>query len=408
MFTLVKTALISTLLGSSWAAPIPVHLLPRQGCSAEGGHCATYYDVGLGACGNYNSDSEWVVAMNHVEWDGGSHCGRMVQITANTGKTATARIVDLCPGCGVGSLDLSRPVFEAISNDGLTPGVIPISWQFADGGSSNSGNNGAAGGAVAFDREPAPEPSQPAWTPDSSTAQQAAWTPDSSTAEQPAWTPSPAAEQPAWTPSPAAEQPAWTPSSSSEQPAWSEPAQAWTPTSSTAAAQSSTPTSTEEWSQPSADAWSQPPAESSAPTSTEWTEPAATSSEAWGWRNHNDNKKHGKHGGERGGKHGDGQGEWHGKHDWNRQESTSTSEWAAPTPTAAGEWNPPAALYAEPAPSSVQAEQPGAQPTTPAEQEALPEPVQKEHDAEPGADVDEDDYDCEDSAGSESDLPWCD
>lgn len=401
MFTFVKAALVSTFLVGSWAAPIPKHLYARQGCSAEGGHCATYYDVGLGACGNYNSDSEWVVAMNHVEWDGGSPCGRMVQITASTGKTATAKVVDLCPGCGVGSLDLSRPVFEAISNNGLTPGVIPISWQYIGGGgwgtSGNSGNSGTAGGAVQFNHEKPAEPSP-----------QPAWIPDSSAAEQPAWTPSTSSEQPAWTPSSSPEQPAWTPSSSPGQPAWSEPAPAWTPTSSTAAAQSSTPASTVEesqlslnaWSPPSHNAWSQPPAESSASTST-WNDPAATSSGAgrqdW-YGEHRNGNGHGWHGKSHEGwnKHNG----WHNKQDNTPSSSESSAPSASPAPAA--EWNHPAAFYAEaePAPaSSAQVEQPSAQPAP--QEEQTPKTWEKQDDVQPGADVD-----CDDAAGS--DLPWCD
>ncbi|KAJ2927178.1 hypothetical protein H1R20_g9939, partial [Candolleomyces eurysporus] len=53
----------------------------------------TWFKTGLGACGGHNVDSDYIVAMNTPQWDGGSHCGKPVTITIN-GKTATATVVD--------------------------------------------------------------------------------------------------------------------------------------------------------------------------------------------------------------------------------------------------------------------------------------------------------------------------
>merc|ERR1719359_1372432 len=92
---------------------------------------ATFYSQGgaAGSCGNYASDSDYVVAVNAAQMNSG-WCGRTVNIknTAN-GKTISAKVADTCPGCSYGSLDLSMGAFGAIGN--YDTGVLSISWGFA-------------------------------------------------------------------------------------------------------------------------------------------------------------------------------------------------------------------------------------------------------------------------------------
>lgn len=48
-----------------------------------------------------------IVALNAPQYSGGADCGKSITITnTDNGQTATATIVDECPGCGSGSLDL--------------------------------------------------------------------------------------------------------------------------------------------------------------------------------------------------------------------------------------------------------------------------------------------------------------
>lgn len=49
--------------------------------------------LGLGACGGWNKPSDYIVALNIGMWDGGSHCGESLTITAE-GKTMTATVAD--------------------------------------------------------------------------------------------------------------------------------------------------------------------------------------------------------------------------------------------------------------------------------------------------------------------------
>ncbi|CDR98905.1 hypothetical protein [Sporisorium scitamineum] len=85
---------------------------------------ATYYAAGLGACGWTNSGSDFIVAMNAPEWNGGANCGKTITITnTQNGNTQQAQVVDLCPGCSWGSLDMSTSLFSALNNGNMDAGA---------------------------------------------------------------------------------------------------------------------------------------------------------------------------------------------------------------------------------------------------------------------------------------------
>jgi len=96
---------------------------------------ATFYEVGLGACGETNSDSEMIAALNHAQWDafgsmsnGNPACGK--QATLNyEGKSVTVTIRDKCMGCKHGDLDLSPAAFKQLADEGA--GRIQMSWNFS-------------------------------------------------------------------------------------------------------------------------------------------------------------------------------------------------------------------------------------------------------------------------------------
>lgn len=89
---------------------------------------ATYYAAtGAGNCGFDPSPNDLdVAAMDQPEWDGSAVCGACVKVTGPKG-TVTVRIVDLCPGCAKGHLDLSQQAFAKIAD--LPQGKVSISWQ---------------------------------------------------------------------------------------------------------------------------------------------------------------------------------------------------------------------------------------------------------------------------------------
>ena len=115
------------------ASPIPEietnSLEKRQSFSGR----ATFYDVGLGACGEYKRvyaslfasrhmltysvESDFIVALNTAQYGGGypgPNCFKSITISYG-GKTAQAKIMDQCPSCGYGDLDLSRSLFNYFS-----------------------------------------------------------------------------------------------------------------------------------------------------------------------------------------------------------------------------------------------------------------------------------------------------
>lgn len=98
------------------------------GLSAAGE--ATYYDFadGSGACGYpaIASGEILVAAMNQPMWDGSNVCGMCAHVTGPMGEV-TVRVVDLCPECPSGNLDLSPDAFLHISP--LAAGRVPITWE---------------------------------------------------------------------------------------------------------------------------------------------------------------------------------------------------------------------------------------------------------------------------------------
>ncbi len=89
---------------------------------------ATYYAAdGSGACGFDPSPNDLdVAAMDQPEWNGSAPCGECVQVTGPLGQV-TVRIVDECPGCETGHLDLSQQAFAKIAD--VSAGNVPITWQ---------------------------------------------------------------------------------------------------------------------------------------------------------------------------------------------------------------------------------------------------------------------------------------
>jgi len=66
-----------------------------------------------------------VGAMNPIDYAGAQICGASVEVTGPKG-TALIRIVDLCPGCAAGDIDLSPQAFAQIADTSL--GRVDISW----------------------------------------------------------------------------------------------------------------------------------------------------------------------------------------------------------------------------------------------------------------------------------------
>src|SRR5262245_33208199 len=88
----------------------------------------TYYAAdGTGNCSFDASPSNLMVAaMNGADYNHAAWCGACVSVTGPNGSVVV-RIVDQCPGCSHGDLDLSPDAFQLIAP--LSAGRVPITWQ---------------------------------------------------------------------------------------------------------------------------------------------------------------------------------------------------------------------------------------------------------------------------------------
>lgn len=88
----------------------------------------TYYDAdGSGNCSFPPSpENLMVAAMNNSDYNQADYCGAYIQVTGPEG-TVVVRIVDRCPECAPGDIDLSLQAFAQIAE--VAHGRVPISWQ---------------------------------------------------------------------------------------------------------------------------------------------------------------------------------------------------------------------------------------------------------------------------------------
>lgn len=90
---------------------------------------ATYYNAeGLGACGIQTPPDYLVAAINDEQYSK-ANCGRCVSVDGPKG-TVVVRIIDKCPGCDAGDLDLSETAFSKIANK--SAGRVKITWRFVE------------------------------------------------------------------------------------------------------------------------------------------------------------------------------------------------------------------------------------------------------------------------------------
>lgn len=116
----------------------------------------TYYEGGgaLGSCGSPVNDDGFTVALNAEEMGmkvPSALCYTTITITYQ-GKSAQATIVDTCPGCPLGGLDLTPALFAFFAD--ISVGVITGDWN-TDGSETASAPPAA----------PPPSPTRPSPTP---------------------------------------------------------------------------------------------------------------------------------------------------------------------------------------------------------------------------------------------------
>ncbi len=119
----------STATSTSTASGGTTSATPCNGEATSSGE-ATYYDFadGSGACSFDPTPNDLMVgAMNAPDYGNSEPCGACARIVGPNG-TITVRVVDLCPECPKGNIDLSPSAFEKIAP--LAQGRVPITWQY--------------------------------------------------------------------------------------------------------------------------------------------------------------------------------------------------------------------------------------------------------------------------------------
>ena len=92
---------------------------------------ATYYEAtGEGACGfDASPDNLMVAAINELDYHNSLPCGTYIQVSGPDGEIIV-RIVDYCPTCDSGDIDLSEEAFALIAEPVL--GIVPITWSYVE------------------------------------------------------------------------------------------------------------------------------------------------------------------------------------------------------------------------------------------------------------------------------------
>ncbi|KAK2038575.1 SCP-like extracellular protein [Colletotrichum somersetense] len=91
----------------------------------------TFFNPGLGACGEFDGDGSMIVALSHIKMgsqsNGNTLCGRQVRIRGPKGE-AVVTVTDKCMGCGFHDIDVSPAVFERVAGNQGLGRVGNIEW----------------------------------------------------------------------------------------------------------------------------------------------------------------------------------------------------------------------------------------------------------------------------------------
>jgi expansin len=90
------------------------------------GNGTFYAATGAGNCSFDASSDRMIGAMNKLDYANSAACGDFLAVTGPSGKTITIKIVDQCPECKPGDIDLSAEAFATLAAP--STGRIRISW----------------------------------------------------------------------------------------------------------------------------------------------------------------------------------------------------------------------------------------------------------------------------------------
>ncbi|KAJ3837462.1 plant expansin [Lentinula raphanica] len=144
--TLIFISVLVMFATVSQGAPIAVRrskvLVDRRDASSSGAKYsgdATYYEPGLGACGETNAPGDSIVAIAAPTFDkypgatsnpnNNPICNKPITIYYGS-KSVTATITDRCAGCaGEADIDMTSSLFQSLVGD-LGKGRVSITWKY--------------------------------------------------------------------------------------------------------------------------------------------------------------------------------------------------------------------------------------------------------------------------------------
>ncbi len=122
---LAAVAAVALLLQNTTSAACAA---PPSGSAVRTGK-ATFYDMG-GGTGNCSfatvPANDLYVALGNTQYSAAGACGSYLDVTGPKG-TVRVKVVDRCPECAAGHLDLSRTAFRKIADE--VAGVVPITYR---------------------------------------------------------------------------------------------------------------------------------------------------------------------------------------------------------------------------------------------------------------------------------------
>lgn len=110
------------------AEQTPAPETPAATEPTSSGEATYYYYSSGGACG-LDPPADLLVAAINDEQYSTENCGRCAQVKGPKG-TVIVTVLDKCPGCDSGDLDLSEQAFEKIAS--TSAGRVQITWSFVD------------------------------------------------------------------------------------------------------------------------------------------------------------------------------------------------------------------------------------------------------------------------------------
>ncbi|KAI0313729.1 plant expansin [Amylostereum chailletii] len=117
------------------AAPTNNSISARQ---VTGTQTGTYFEVGLGACGIQNIDSDYIVAVSKLMFDtvpgatanpnNNPLCNRVINAHYE-GNAVTVTVTDRCEACAFTDLDFSPAAFSQLANQAVGR-LTGMTWEF--------------------------------------------------------------------------------------------------------------------------------------------------------------------------------------------------------------------------------------------------------------------------------------